>query len=49
LPAAIALAQAAGDIAGYGPVKEASAKEYERQLSALLHAFENPAAQPRAA
>jgi indolepyruvate ferredoxin oxidoreductase len=49
LPAAIALAQAARDVAGYGPVKEASARDYEKQLPALLNAFDNPVAQPRAA
>jgi indolepyruvate ferredoxin oxidoreductase len=49
LPAGIALAQAARDIAGYGPVKEASAKDYENQLPALINAFENPSAQSRAA
>jgi indolepyruvate ferredoxin oxidoreductase len=51
LPAAIELARAAAEIKGYGPVKEASVKEYETGLKVLLDAFETPGAQeqPRAA
>jgi indolepyruvate ferredoxin oxidoreductase len=47
LQAGIALAQAAGEIAGYGPVKAASAKASESRLPALLDAFEAASAQPQ--
>jgi indolepyruvate ferredoxin oxidoreductase len=40
LPEAIELAGAAAQIAGYGPVKQASAKAYESRLTALQDAFE---------
>lgn len=43
LSAAIELAGAAYDIRGYGPVKHASAEEYESQKHILLEAFLNPA------
>lgn len=40
LPVAVELARAASQIAGYGPVKEASVKAYESKLKELLQAFE---------
>jgi len=51
LAAAVELARAAIDIAGYGPVKEAAAAAYAAKLPRLLEAFESPssAAQQRAA
>jgi len=53
LTAAIELARAASEIGGYGPVKDASVRNYEARLPALLQAFENPAtgleSRPRAA
>jgi indolepyruvate ferredoxin oxidoreductase len=49
LPAAIALAAAAGQIAGYGPVKDAAVQAYEAELPSLLRAFERAQPQPRAA
>lgn len=42
LSAAVALASAAGDISGYGPVKDASVERYENSLPLLIEAFENP-------
>ncbi|MYM63941.1 indolepyruvate ferredoxin oxidoreductase family protein [Pseudomaricurvus sp. HS19] len=42
---AIALARAAADIGGYGPVKEASVEEYRKQLPGLKQAFDNPGVQ----
>ncbi len=45
LTEAIALAGAAADIGGYGPVKEASVEEYRKQLPGLVKAFENPGVQ----
>ncbi|MFC4253400.1 indolepyruvate ferredoxin oxidoreductase family protein [Sinimarinibacterium flocculans] len=47
LSAAIELAGAAQDIAGYGPVKDANAKAYVERLPQLLAAFENPVAPPQ--
>jgi indolepyruvate ferredoxin oxidoreductase len=47
--AAIELAAAAGQIAGYGPVKDASVAAYRARLEVLLKAFEAPPAQARAA
>jgi indolepyruvate ferredoxin oxidoreductase len=44
LDAAIALADAAGDIRGYGPVKEASIAEYRVRLPQLRSAFDSAAA-----
>ncbi|TGD71334.1 indolepyruvate ferredoxin oxidoreductase family protein [Mangrovimicrobium sediminis] len=46
LDAAIALAAAAFEIAGYGPVKEAAFERYYANLPALQAAFESPAAAP---
>jgi indolepyruvate ferredoxin oxidoreductase len=43
LDAAIALAGAAADIAGYGLVKDASVERYDAELKKLLAAFESPA------
>jgi indolepyruvate ferredoxin oxidoreductase len=40
LDAAIALARAAGEIAGYGPVKMAAVRRYQERLPDLLAAFE---------
>jgi indolepyruvate ferredoxin oxidoreductase len=48
LDAAIALAQAARDIAGYGPVKHAAAQQYETRLPRLLSAFESAGLATRA-
>ena len=47
LSAAIELAGAAQDIAGYGPVKDANARAYAERLPQLLAAFENPVAPPQ--
>ncbi|TAL00006.1 MAG: indolepyruvate ferredoxin oxidoreductase family protein [Rhodospirillaceae bacterium] len=47
LSAGVELARAATEIAGYGPVKDASAKVYESRLKDLLDAFENASAQPQ--
>ncbi|WP_370309875.1 indolepyruvate ferredoxin oxidoreductase family protein [Sinimarinibacterium flocculans] len=47
LSAAIELAGAAQDIAGYGPVKDANAKAYAERLPQLLAAFENPVIAPQ--
>lgn len=44
LSAAIALARAAGDISGYGPVKAAAVARYEQDLPGLLSAFESATA-----
>ena len=41
LAAAIELARAAADIAGYGPVKDASVVRYESRLKVLLEDFGN--------
>lgn len=50
LPAAIEIASAAADIGGYGPVKEASVKSYEKKIEQLLGAFAAAdLSQPRAA
>jgi indolepyruvate ferredoxin oxidoreductase len=49
LTAAVELAAAAGRIAGYGPVKDASLKAYEAELPSLLQAFASAQSQPRAA
>jgi indolepyruvate ferredoxin oxidoreductase len=49
LDTAIELAQAAGEIRGYGPVKQTSLKAYETRLASLLAAFEAARSQPRAA
>jgi indolepyruvate ferredoxin oxidoreductase len=51
LAAAIDVARAARDIAGYGPVKAANAQAYEQRLKLLLDKFEAPSgpAQSRAA
>ncbi len=49
LGAATELAAAAGDIAGYGPVKDAAVAAYEAQLPALLQAFDSASQQSRAA
>jgi indolepyruvate ferredoxin oxidoreductase len=49
LDTAIELAQAAGEIRGYGPVKQTSLKAYETRLTSLLAAFEAARAVPRAA
>ncbi|AXQ30687.1 indolepyruvate ferredoxin oxidoreductase family protein [Solimonas sp. K1W22B-7] len=46
LPVAIELARAAGEIGGYGPVKEAAVERYHAQLPALLEKFERSAAPP---
>ena len=40
LTVAIELAQAAGRIGGYGPVKSAAVKEYQSRVHALLEAFD---------
>jgi indolepyruvate ferredoxin oxidoreductase len=40
--AALALARAAGDISGYGPVKEVAVARYESALPDLIRAFESP-------
>jgi indolepyruvate ferredoxin oxidoreductase len=45
LAAAIELARAASDIAGYGPVKEASVERYQARLPELLQDFEQPRAE----
>lgn len=42
LSAAIELASAAREIAGYGLVKDASVEQYEKTLPNLIAAFENP-------
>jgi indolepyruvate ferredoxin oxidoreductase len=39
LDAGIAVAAAAGNIAGYGPVKEQSVEQYRQQLPGLLEAM----------
>ena len=39
---AVDIANAAFEIGGYGPVKEASVERYETQLKSLLDAFDNP-------
>ncbi len=49
LNAAITLANAAQDIAGYGPIKQAATKAYAAKLPALINAFEHPARHARAA
>jgi indolepyruvate ferredoxin oxidoreductase len=51
LGAAIDLARAAGEIGGYGPVKDESVRAYEAKLTTLLAAFDAAlvAPQPRAA
>jgi indolepyruvate ferredoxin oxidoreductase len=49
LEAAAELAAAAAQIAGYGPVKDASLAEYQSKLPALLQAFELASRQARAA
>jgi indolepyruvate ferredoxin oxidoreductase len=48
LEAGIALARAASDIAGYGPVKEANAVAYAATLPVLLERFATALAVPRA-
>jgi indolepyruvate ferredoxin oxidoreductase len=47
LPAGIELARAAGEIGGYGPVKEAAVAQYRARLETLRADFEKAAAQPR--
>jgi indolepyruvate ferredoxin oxidoreductase len=47
LRAAIEIAKAAGEIGGYGLVKDASVAAYEGRLPKLLAAFEAAAAHPR--
>jgi indolepyruvate ferredoxin oxidoreductase len=47
LAAAVELAAAAADIAGYGPVKDAAAKSYAERLPGLIAAFEQPARAPQ--
>ncbi len=42
LATGIEIAAAAREIAGYGPVKEASVAQYRQQLASLLAAFESP-------
>jgi indolepyruvate ferredoxin oxidoreductase len=51
LAAAVELAHAAGEIGGYGLVKDASVAAYEAKLPALLAAFDSAPtqSQPRAA
>jgi len=49
LKAAEELAAAAAQVAGYGPVKDASLAEYESKLPSLLQAFESASTQSRAA
>jgi len=49
LQAATELAAAAGEIAGYGLIKDAAVAEYEAKLPALLEAFESASRQSRAA
>ena len=49
LKAATELAAAAGDIAGYGPVKDAAVAAYEASLPGLLQSFESASIQSRAA
>lgn len=46
LPAATALARAAGEISGYGPVKAGAVARYEKALPGLMRAFETPTALP---
>jgi indolepyruvate ferredoxin oxidoreductase len=48
LPTGIQLAHAAGEIGGYGLVKDAAVEKYEIQLKSLLATFEQIAASPRA-
>lgn len=47
LAVAIELARAAGEIGGYGPVKNTSVQAYESRLPALLQAFEAASRQQR--
>jgi indolepyruvate ferredoxin oxidoreductase len=49
LKAALDLAAAAGEIAGYGPVKDAAVAEYAAKLPSLLQAFQSALSQSRAA
>ena len=49
LNAAVTIAAAARDIAGYGPVKDAAVAAYRERLKALLAAFEAAPVQARAA
>ena len=49
LDAAVTIAAAARDIAGYGPVKDAAVAAYRERLKALLAAFEAAPVQARAA
>ena len=49
LKAAAQLAAAAGEIAGYGPIKDAAVAEYEAKLPSLLQAFQSASSQSRAA
>src|SRR3546814_19981504 len=44
----IEIARAAGEIGGYGLIKDAAVERYHAQLKSLLHAFDKAAAQPRA-
>jgi indolepyruvate ferredoxin oxidoreductase len=48
LLAAIDIAKAAGEIGGYGPVKDAAVAAYEARLKILQRAFETASAPPRA-
>ena len=44
----IELARAAGEIGGYGLVKDAAVEKYEVKLKTLLNAFETATVQPQA-
>ena len=46
LAAATALAEAASEVKGFGPVKEASIAAYEARKAALMQAFEQPLSTP---
>ena len=48
LAAGIELARAAGDIGGYGLVKDAAVEKYQARLKTLLETFEKAAMAPRA-
>ncbi|HEY1077454.1 MAG TPA: indolepyruvate ferredoxin oxidoreductase family protein [Fontimonas sp.] len=48
LVTAIEIARAAGEIGGYGPVKEAAVAKYRERLQGLLETFEQASAPPRA-
>jgi indolepyruvate ferredoxin oxidoreductase len=49
LKAAAELAAAAGEIAGYGPIKDAAVADYAAKLPALLEALQSASSQSRAA